>query len=86
MNKNLVKEYDKFLFQNLDNINHKYVGYKIKPVIPTIDNTIKNEYSVKCSNEYSFIGFDSFKEMKHWLNEDYYILEKSDLEKVRGLI
>lgn len=83
---NIAKEYDKFLFQNLDKIKHKYVGYKIKPVIPTIDNTIANGYSIKCSNEYKFIGFDNFKEIKYWLDEGYSIYENSDLEKIRGLI
>lgn len=84
--RNMAKEYDKFLFENLDKIENKFVGYKIKPTIPTMDNTMINECSIKCSNVYQFIGFDNFEEKDHWLKEGYSICEKSDLEKVRGLL
>lgn len=85
LSKKLAKENDEFLLENLDKIEHKYVGYRIKPVIPTINNT-ENEYSFKYLREYEFLGFDNLQEIVHWLEEGYSICEKSDLEKVRGLI
>ncbi|NRT88892.1 hypothetical protein [Clostridium beijerinckii] len=83
---NRIKEQDKFLFENLDKFDNKYVGYKIKTERPITDNTMIGNYTIKYTMDYKFIGFDKFQEIAYWLNEGYYICEKSDLEKVRGLI
>jgi hypothetical protein len=82
----IARKFDKFLFDKFDTIDNKYVGYRLKESLPVTNNTNWNNYTVKCSMCYEFIGFDTPEELIRYLKEGYSIVMKSDLEKYRDKI
>jgi hypothetical protein len=84
----IIKKYDTFVLKNLDEIKHKYVGWKI--IDRQTDNFFinKGEFSnyLKLSIPMEYIGFDNEYEVQYYINEGYNVFDKDKLEEIRGFI
>ncbi|WP_026887850.1 hypothetical protein [Clostridium beijerinckii] len=84
----MIKKYDTFVLKNLDEIKHKYVGWKLS--YRQCENLFidKGEFSnyLKLTIPMEYIGFDNQYEIQYYINEGYNILDKEKLEEIRGFI
>ncbi|MCI1478220.1 MAG: hypothetical protein LKH93_19840 [Clostridium beijerinckii] len=83
-----AKSYDRFVLKNLDEIKHPYVGWKISDRETTdffIDKKPCSNY-LKVGFPMEYIGFDHDYEVQYYINQGYNVLDKKNLEEVRGII
>ncbi|NOW07225.1 hypothetical protein [Clostridium beijerinckii] len=83
-----IQYYDRFVLKNLDEIKHPYVGWKIinrETANFFIDKKSFSNY-LKVEIPIEYIGFDHDYQVQYYINQGYNVLDKKNLEEVRGIV